>query len=65
VHGGRAAFERDRRRWADLTAEGWRIIPVTWRELARRPDEFLARVRVKLEADAIDGAAAGDHGGGA
>jgi very-short-patch-repair endonuclease len=27
AHGSRAAFERDRRRWADLTSAGWRLVP--------------------------------------
>jgi very-short-patch-repair endonuclease len=65
VHGGRAAFERDRRRWADLTAAGWRLIPVTWREVTRRPDDFLDRVRAALEVHAEDAAGARDDGGGA
>ena len=63
AHGARAAFERDRRRWADLTAAGWRLVPVTWRQVAREPAAFLARVhaavgRGSLQGDAVDGAAA-------
>ena len=48
VHGARAAFERDRRRWADLTAAGWRLVPVTWRQVVREPAAFLARVHAAL-----------------
>jgi very-short-patch-repair endonuclease len=64
AHGGRGAFERDRRRWADLTSAGWRLVPVTWREISRRPEEFLRRVRaLGSEGHAGDGAAAGEDGG--
>ena len=44
VHGARAAFERDRRRWADLTAAGWWLVPVTWRQVTREPGAFLTLV---------------------
>ena len=43
------AFERDRQRWADLTAS-WRIVPVTWSQATHRASEFLARVHSTLGA---------------
>jgi very-short-patch-repair endonuclease len=45
-HGTRAAFERDRERDSALVAEGWRVVRVTHRRLAK-PDEvgdLLARL---------------------
>ena len=43
-HKTRAAFERDRRRDQLLTARGWMVIRVTWRQLKYRPDEVLAAI---------------------
>ena len=43
-HGGRPAFERDRERDAILTAAGWRVIRITWRQLVRSPEAFLVRL---------------------
>lgn len=43
-HGGRAAFERDRRRDAELQAEGLRVMRVTWRQLVGEPDAVVARL---------------------
>jgi very-short-patch-repair endonuclease len=37
AHGTRAAFERDRRRDADLTIAGWRVLRVTWARVTREP----------------------------
>src|SRR4051794_4892149 len=36
-HGNRAAFERDRRKDATLTAAGYTVIRVTWRQLKEEP----------------------------
>jgi very-short-patch-repair endonuclease len=47
-HGGRAAFERDRRKDALLTASGWRVIRVTWRQLVDEPHLVVARVAAAL-----------------
>lgn len=43
-HSGRIRWERDlaRRNW--ITALGWRVLHVTWRELMRDPDGFAQRV---------------------
>ncbi|MEK6326160.1 MAG: DUF559 domain-containing protein [Actinomycetota bacterium] len=49
-HGGRAAFERDRRRDAELQAAGWRVMRVTWLQLVREPDAVVARIVRALEA---------------
>jgi len=40
-HGTRAAFESDRRRDQRLTAAGWRVIRITWRQLTERPHEVI------------------------
>jgi very-short-patch-repair endonuclease len=41
-HGHRHAFERDRKRDAALTAAGYRVIRVTWRQLTTEPLEVIA-----------------------
>jgi very-short-patch-repair endonuclease len=41
-HGTRGAFERDRRRDADLQAAGWRVLRITWRRLAEEPEAVVA-----------------------
>jgi very-short-patch-repair endonuclease len=43
-HGGRAAFESDRRRDAELVAQGLRTMRFTWRQLSERPHEVVARL---------------------
>jgi hypothetical protein len=42
--GGRAAFERDRRRDGDLLAAGHRVLRVTWRELTDAPEAVIANL---------------------
>jgi very-short-patch-repair endonuclease len=44
AHGTRAAFERDRRRDADLTTAGWRVLRVTWARVLRQPREVAAQL---------------------
>jgi len=39
THGTRMAFEKDRRRVQDLTPE-WRVIPITYRQLANEPERI-------------------------
>jgi very-short-patch-repair endonuclease len=41
-HGNRAAFERDRRKDAALTAAGCRVVRITWRRLVRESHEIVA-----------------------
>lgn len=43
-HSSVAAFERDRRRWAELTRAGWRVVPVTWRQVVDDPRWVVAIV---------------------
>jgi very-short-patch-repair endonuclease len=43
-HGTRMAFERDRRRDAELVAAGYRVIRVTWRQLTGEPEAVVARL---------------------
>ena len=47
-HGGREAFEQDRRRDADLMVAGHRVLRVTWRQLTREPEAVAARLAVTL-----------------
>jgi very-short-patch-repair endonuclease len=48
-HSDRATFEKDRVRNARLAAQGWRVLPVTWRQLDEQPIRVLARIRQALE----------------
>ena len=48
-HSSRAAFEGDRERDAALMAAGFRVLRVTWRQLARAPEMVVARLRRALE----------------
>jgi G:T-mismatch repair DNA endonuclease (very short patch repair protein) len=47
-HHGRASFERDRAKWAELTARGYRIIVVTHRRLNRERPKVAATLRAVL-----------------
>jgi very-short-patch-repair endonuclease len=47
-HRDRAAFERDRRRDQILTAAGYRVIRVTWRQLRDEPVAVVARLAQAL-----------------
>lgn len=49
-HGSRAAFERDRRRDADLVAAGCAVIRITWRQAVHEPLATVARVAVARAA---------------
>jgi very-short-patch-repair endonuclease len=44
AHGTRRAFERDRLRDAELTANGWRVVRITHARLAREPDAVAAQL---------------------
>lgn len=48
AHGGRDAFEQDRRRQNDLILAGWRILRFTWDMLVRTPELVLAQIRRAL-----------------
>jgi very-short-patch-repair endonuclease len=43
-HSGRAAFERDRARDAELQAAGYKVIRVTWRQLVETPARVVALI---------------------
>ncbi|MEA2363574.1 MAG: hypothetical protein QOD71_2719 [Thermoleophilaceae bacterium] len=47
-HSTRTAFERDRIRDAELTAAGFRVIRVTWRQLEKEPLAVLTRLAQAL-----------------
>jgi very-short-patch-repair endonuclease len=47
-HGGRAAFEQDRKRDADLQAAGLRVMRITWRQLVDEPEAVAARLGAAL-----------------
>jgi very-short-patch-repair endonuclease len=41
-HSSASAFERDRRRDAALTAAGFRVLRVTWRQIVKEPESLIA-----------------------
>jgi len=47
-HSTRQAFEHDRARDRHLTANGWRVLRITWRDLAERAHELAAELRALL-----------------
>jgi very-short-patch-repair endonuclease len=47
-HGHRAQFERDRRKDLALTAAGYRVIRVSWRQLTREPFALIAVISSAL-----------------
>ncbi|MGI8921973.1 MAG: DUF559 domain-containing protein [Solirubrobacteraceae bacterium] len=49
-HATRAAFERDRVRDAELQAAGYRVIRVTWRQIAEEPAAVVARLAQVLNS---------------
>lgn len=51
-HGTRAAFERDRRRDAELQAQGWRVVRLTWRRVVDEPEVVIAQLRRLVETSA-------------
>jgi len=48
THGTRASVESDRARDRALTATGWRVIRVTWRQLRDEPERIARDVRALL-----------------
>ena len=56
-HSDRAAFERDRRRDADLAALGYTVVRVTWRQLVDEPAAVVARVAQALARSGARGSA--------
>jgi len=50
AHGTRQAFERDRRRDAELVAKGWRVLRISYGRLERDPGWVAARIGEALNA---------------
>jgi REase_MTES_1575 len=50
THGTRAAFERDRARDRQLTAQGWRVVRVTKRQLDGEPQQIAEELRALLRS---------------
>jgi very-short-patch-repair endonuclease len=48
AHGTRHAFERDRRRDADLLVAGWRVLRVSYDRLEREPEWVAERIAEAL-----------------
>jgi very-short-patch-repair endonuclease len=49
-HGSRPAFERDRRRDAELLTLGYRVLRVTWRQLVDEPEADVAQIAAPISA---------------
>jgi len=49
-HSSRTAFERDRRRDAELQAWGYRVLRITWRRLVAEPNAVVAQLAALLSA---------------
>ena len=47
-HSMRSSFEEDRRRDQQLTATGWRVIRITWRQLTGEPEAVVAVISAAL-----------------
>jgi very-short-patch-repair endonuclease len=47
-HSSRSAFERDRRRDAELGTLGFRVMRVTWRQIVDEPEALIARLATAL-----------------
>jgi very-short-patch-repair endonuclease len=47
-HSSRSAFERDRRRDAELGTLGFRVMRVTWRQIVNGPEALIARLAKAL-----------------
>jgi very-short-patch-repair endonuclease len=51
-HSSRVAFERDRRRDAELGVHDYRVLRVTWRQIAEEPEALIALPAATLAAQA-------------
>jgi very-short-patch-repair endonuclease len=51
-HSSRGAFERDRRRDAELGVHRYRVLRVTWRQIAEEPEALIALLAATLAAQA-------------
>ena len=50
-HSSRLDWSRNRTRNNPLTALGWRILPVTWDDVVRRPEQVVALLQTALAAE--------------
>jgi very-short-patch-repair endonuclease len=57
-HSTREAFERDRRRDAQLHAHGYRVMRVTWRQIVEEPEAVIARLAAALSLPPASGPSA-------
>ena len=48
MHSRPEQFHRDRRKWSDLTAAGWRILHFTWHQLRHEQDWVVDTIRATL-----------------
>jgi hypothetical protein len=48
THGTRKSFEEDRAKDRALTTAGWRVVRVTWRQLANEADMIVAQLKLLL-----------------
>ena len=55
VHARPHQFQRDRRKWSDLTAAGWRTVHLTWAQVTEEPDWVVETVRQTLAVARNDG----------
>lgn len=51
THSTRAAFESDRHRDAELTANGYRVLRFTWRQITKEPEATLVVLTLTLRTD--------------
>jgi very-short-patch-repair endonuclease len=52
-HSSRAAFERDRRRSADLQAAGFHVLRLTWRQIVEEREALVAQIAFALTASSV------------
>jgi very-short-patch-repair endonuclease len=48
-HGGRSAWGKDRARFAEFGAAGWRVVPLTWDACSREPRRVTRWIKDALE----------------
>jgi very-short-patch-repair endonuclease len=49
-HSSRSSFERDRRKDLELSAAGYRVLRVTWRQINEEPEALVATLAAALAA---------------
>jgi very-short-patch-repair endonuclease len=51
-HSSRRAFERDRRKQAELQGLGFEVLRFTWRQITQQPEWVVAQIASRLAARA-------------